>query len=179
MFSLIFVWINGWVNNREAGDMRRYRAHFDVIVVIVINWDKMRSIDGVQVQWSEGHNQSILSVGSQLKRTFILTLMKCFSISRPEEHRWRIHSSFVNIVFGIGLDYYRIFARNIQVLNRKVHQNKGDYIQYFTFWWFMSLNHIINWYPLNQGHLFSLAERMLIRGYRIATIMNKQSLNHG
>ena len=33
IFSLICVWINGWVNNREAGDLRRYRAHFDVIVM--------------------------------------------------------------------------------------------------------------------------------------------------
>ena len=31
-FSLICVWINGWVNNREAGDLRRCRAHYDVIV---------------------------------------------------------------------------------------------------------------------------------------------------
>ena len=29
-------WINGWVNNREAGDLRRHRAHFDVIVMILI-----------------------------------------------------------------------------------------------------------------------------------------------
>ena len=33
MFSLICVWINDWVNNREAGDLRRYRAHHDVIVM--------------------------------------------------------------------------------------------------------------------------------------------------
>ena len=33
MFSLICVWINDWVNNREAGDVRRYRAHYDVIVM--------------------------------------------------------------------------------------------------------------------------------------------------
>ena len=33
MFSLICVWINGWVNNREAGDLRRYRAHYSVIVM--------------------------------------------------------------------------------------------------------------------------------------------------
>ena len=33
MFSLICVWINGWVNNREAGDLRRYRAHDDVTVL--------------------------------------------------------------------------------------------------------------------------------------------------
>ena len=34
MFSLICVWINDWVNNREAGDLRRYCAHYDVIVMI-------------------------------------------------------------------------------------------------------------------------------------------------
>ena len=33
MFSLICVWINDWVNNREAGDLRRYLAHSDVIVM--------------------------------------------------------------------------------------------------------------------------------------------------
>ena len=33
MFCLICVWINGWVNNREAGDLRRYRAHYDVTVM--------------------------------------------------------------------------------------------------------------------------------------------------
>ena len=33
MFSLICVWINGWVNNRKAGDLGRYRAHYDVIVM--------------------------------------------------------------------------------------------------------------------------------------------------
>ena len=34
MFSLIFVWINDRVNNREAGDSRRYRAHYDAIVMV-------------------------------------------------------------------------------------------------------------------------------------------------
>ena len=33
MFSLIYAWINGWVNNREAGDLRRFPAHYDVIVM--------------------------------------------------------------------------------------------------------------------------------------------------
>ena len=35
MFSLICVWINGWVNNREAGDLRRHSAHYDVIVMMI------------------------------------------------------------------------------------------------------------------------------------------------
>ena len=34
MFSLICIWINVWVNNREAGDLRRYRVHYDVIVML-------------------------------------------------------------------------------------------------------------------------------------------------
>ena len=35
MFSLICVWINDWVNNREAGDLRGYRARYDVIVMFL------------------------------------------------------------------------------------------------------------------------------------------------
>ena len=33
MFSLMYVWINGCINNREAGDLRRYHGHYDVIVM--------------------------------------------------------------------------------------------------------------------------------------------------
>ena len=33
MFSLICVWINVWVNNGVAGDLTRYRPHYDVIVM--------------------------------------------------------------------------------------------------------------------------------------------------
>ena len=33
MFSLICVWINGWVNSGGAGDLRCYRAHYDFIVM--------------------------------------------------------------------------------------------------------------------------------------------------
>ena len=36
MFSLIYVWINGWINNREAGDLRRYRTHYDIIVRMLV-----------------------------------------------------------------------------------------------------------------------------------------------
>ena len=33
MFSLISTRIHDWVNNGEAGDLRRYRAHYDVTVM--------------------------------------------------------------------------------------------------------------------------------------------------
>ena len=31
--AFMFSWICVWINNREAGDLRRYRAHYDVIVM--------------------------------------------------------------------------------------------------------------------------------------------------
>ena len=45
MFSLICAWTNIWANNWDAGDLRRHRALYDVIVMWTIypetlGWDK-------------------------------------------------------------------------------------------------------------------------------------------
>ena len=48
MFPLICVWVNGWVNNREAGDLRRYHAHYDVTVMI-----HLKMITPGSTLWSE------------------------------------------------------------------------------------------------------------------------------
>ena len=34
VFSLICAWINGWVNNHEAGDLRCHCTHYDVTVML-------------------------------------------------------------------------------------------------------------------------------------------------
>ena len=44
MFFFICVWINGWLNNREAGDLRRYRAHYDVIVMLCSTVDRKQAL---------------------------------------------------------------------------------------------------------------------------------------
>ena len=33
--SVICTWINGWVNTREAGDLRCYLAHYDITVMVI------------------------------------------------------------------------------------------------------------------------------------------------
>ena len=33
MFSVIYAWTNGWGNNRDVGDLRHGRAHYDVTVL--------------------------------------------------------------------------------------------------------------------------------------------------
>ena len=45
MFSLTYVWINVWVNNREAGDLKRYHAHYDVTVMMNYQINLMETID--------------------------------------------------------------------------------------------------------------------------------------
>ena len=42
MFALICVWINAWVNNRKAGDLRRYCAHYDVIVMGYLSMPRLQ-----------------------------------------------------------------------------------------------------------------------------------------
>ena len=42
-FYLICVLINGWVNNREAGDLRRHRGHYDVAVMIQVQAPRTES----------------------------------------------------------------------------------------------------------------------------------------
>ena len=47
MFSLICTWTNGWARNRGTGDLRRYRAHYDVTMIVSssVIANCMRNID--------------------------------------------------------------------------------------------------------------------------------------
>ena len=47
MFSLMCVWINGWVNKRDFGDLIHHRAHYDVIVMLWRLW----SVCGLVLSW--------------------------------------------------------------------------------------------------------------------------------
>ena len=38
MFSLICAWINGWVNNVKAGDLRRHRSHYNGTLMSMLRW---------------------------------------------------------------------------------------------------------------------------------------------
>ena len=57
LWSLICVWIHGWVNNREAGDLRRHRCYYNVNVMI-ISTSSSRNIPGTT---PEGLTCSVLN----------------------------------------------------------------------------------------------------------------------
>ena len=44
LFSLICAWTNGWVNNRDAGDLTRHCAHYDVTVTFNQSWCSIQYI---------------------------------------------------------------------------------------------------------------------------------------
>ena len=55
MFPFICAWINGWGNNREACDLRRYRNHCDVMVMRLANKaDFISEINFIAI-WIERH----------------------------------------------------------------------------------------------------------------------------
>ena len=70
MFSLICVRINDWVHNRESGDLIRYRAHYDVIVMIqrtkmVVTFEK--SIATFQHLWTYFNTWNVKTCSETLK----------------------------------------------------------------------------------------------------------------
>ena len=77
MLSLICAWINGWVNNREAGDLMRHSAHYNVTVM-----DWLNAFEGSH------RDKYMQSSSNDQMRTdnitcTILTITKLLIISRP------------------------------------------------------------------------------------------------
>ena len=44
IFSLIWAWTKDWANNRDAGDLRRQRVHYDVTVITTTYLFKFNAI---------------------------------------------------------------------------------------------------------------------------------------
>ena len=58
LFSLICAWINDRVNNREAGDLTRRRAHYDVTVKLMV-WERRPSATATFIMFMEGHYKTV------------------------------------------------------------------------------------------------------------------------
>ena len=80
MFSMICACKNGWLSNREAGDLRRHRAHYDVTVMLYVDIDKcLSSMDG---WWCVSNGSCYPFLSGNLIRSY-----------RKIQHHWLIHLS--------------------------------------------------------------------------------------
>ena len=56
-------WINGWVNNLEAGDLRRRRAYYDVIVIHYKQTGKIPVVwNTITLMWCYCHVKFVIDV---------------------------------------------------------------------------------------------------------------------
>ena len=82
MFSLICVWINDWVNNRAAGDLRRYRARYDVSVMYWW-WSPLFQVMVCCLTVSHYLNQCWFIVNQSIRNTIqILIEIRIFSFKQ-------------------------------------------------------------------------------------------------
>ena len=94
MFALICVWINDWVNIREAGDLRRHGANYDVMVmriwhsssscvcsaVIHFAWIINHYFKYICLNHSSGMSTITINSCSRRRPHFIFSgLVECFS----------------------------------------------------------------------------------------------------
>ena len=57
IFSLTCARINDWVNNREAGDLRRHRDHYDVLVMVrTVGFFSWRPVPLCEDRWILGQH---------------------------------------------------------------------------------------------------------------------------
>ena len=93
MLSLICAWINRWVNNREAGDLRHHRAHYDVIVMAAMG----RFKPGFDISWPTFH--VYLTIQAYIKKT----VKGCCLIWGPS-HSFSKYMLFKNELSNIASD---------------------------------------------------------------------------
>ena len=97
MFSLISAWINGWVNNRKAGDLKRHRAHYDGTVMFAAFslagvWEDILSFTGSRVPIPKKETRSLCVLGKCWLRTLAAFVWSCMSQNWVElvqsKHNW-------------------------------------------------------------------------------------------
>ena len=91
MFSLICALINGWVNNCEAGDLRRHHIHYDVTVMCQGLF--------VGIEQSSSHYDDVImsAIASQ-----ITSLTIVYSIVYSDEDQTK-HQSSASLAFVRGI----------------------------------------------------------------------------
>ena len=102
---------NGWVNKCEAGDLRHYRAHYDVIVM----W---------QLIWNKNQAKSSLVGNSCTINMFVFLSLNQIFLSQPSmalSKAWRSNDEWLILHKSIGIPYGdHTQSHSIYVLRRNI-----------------------------------------------------------
>ena len=93
MFSLICAPINGWVSNREAGDLRHHRAHYDVTVMMYATPCNDAK------NFVERSNFLFLRFSTTWNKIYsYYSIIFYFNMSKPVGDKWRIYALMSQIM---------------------------------------------------------------------------------
>ena len=93
MFSLIYSWTNGWVNNPDAGDLRCYCAHYDVTVMDFNIWkprlhDYVRLVDTDLTKYLRSKMYVIPNSTRETLHMERWRLRVAMKLTKPLPHGW-------------------------------------------------------------------------------------------
>ena len=98
LFYLICAWINGWVNNREAGNLRRDRGHYDVTIMwyyAVIRCNYSSSRNSRRTTWGIMRQQIISAILGKKNTCYVATGQSRVGATKP------IHSLIYFVIFPV------------------------------------------------------------------------------
>ena len=120
MFSLICVWMNGWVNNREAGDLRRQRRHYDVIVIvyfIIVLFPQQPWHYGVPgTYWADADS-------IRLKLACLFSIIKCLFCGIPKKNDCITHRNAPVCKLATNMKYWlsRLHSNSLYLITQFCH----------------------------------------------------------
>ena len=97
-FSLICVWMNGCVNNREAGDLRRYRVRYDVGIMKIRKVPRTILCNDYSSSYEDLPRNTGLS--TLLLSRLRCMLLKTFKYTQPINVE-SLHCMYIQNTFGL------------------------------------------------------------------------------
>ena len=165
MFSLICIWTNGWVNNRNSGDLRRHRTHYDVTVLglpgILEKWDCQHlcptnavinlSFAMTITLWIDGLKGHITNVPTRrfVRMCLIIILMRHMC---ERSSNFTCYSCVLLKVNRHFLSVKVFYSKNWVIFTSHTYDNQNNNeapvnIFFFHFFCIVSrLFHIVDWY---------------------------------
>ena len=119
---LICVWTHGWTNNRDAGDLRRHRAHYEVAVIVLLSWtNKLWNCRLCEIDTPIDYFAHIISTSQiRFRNNFNLLTLKTHSLNIMKI------CQFQRLIYIT----YQYMVWRITILRSPAHRIDGKYIKW-------------------------------------------------
>ena len=142
MVSLICAWINDWVNNREAGDLRRHRGHYDGIVV------------GIQIKTQQFYS------GKWVLKYRLQNDVHLASASMPYFHPIDKYTYFISII-----RYQYSIARNVRQIDVPLVLTSNPFVLQVNTHFYTKYMYFVFSFPIDVVSTLSYKDAIVVDMY--------------